>query len=724
MDDTTSLALERGRGFPGEKMDVYSIDYETSSFADIRKVGAYRYAADPSTAILLFAIRRNDEPVVVWRMDRPDSLESQQACQLFREAIASRSVLRAFNAQFEVAICKYVLTRQLGIPEPDTCQWRCSMALCNRAAIRSNLSDASEDLGLGSLKDKRGKALIDIFSNRLRKVTLFAPEGSKEKNRHSFSPIHEEEVPWDWRVKVAGETMTVREAWELFVEYCRKDVIAESAVASALKSFELSGDDLDSFLFDLRMNYKGVPVNEAALRHTLALTDQFTAKMSERFREICGIEHTRRDRVLEWLKAEGYPFGDLKSNTVGDALKDTSMLTEAGAEALRLRSQLSFAALKKIPTMLGAVCPDGYIRGTTLWHGARTGRATGRLVQPQNFKKATINESKLAYWMLCDGDPLSEFEGLWESPLEVFASCIRHFIQPHEGGFYNCDFSSVENKLAAWVVGDIEELQMMIDGVDMYKHMASLLFGVPYDEVTKEQRNIAKPVVLGCGYGVAGKSLQASLMMLFKVEKTRKECDEYVKIYRQTHTHTVQAWRDLEDAAKAAVRRPGKTFRVLGDRVGFLYGRKAGIPYLTMKLPSGRSLHYPHPTVKSVFKKYDKEDMENDPWKKEKGGYWTDELSYHGKLQGKAFWGRIPTWGSRLLENLCQAMGVDLLNHGCLRAEESGFDIRMIIHDEILSLESPQSIEKLLEKFCSVPPWAATFPQKATGAWAPYYLKD
>jgi len=39
----------------------YHLDFETKSRSDLKKVGAYRYACDPSTRILMFAIARGDE---------------------------------------------------------------------------------------------------------------------------------------------------------------------------------------------------------------------------------------------------------------------------------------------------------------------------------------------------------------------------------------------------------------------------------------------------------------------------------------------------------------------------------------------------------------------------------------------------------------------------------------------------------------------------------------
>jgi DNA polymerase len=72
-----------------------------------------------------------------------------------------------------------------------------------------------------------------------------------------------------------------------------------------------------------------------------------------------------------------------------------------------------------------------------------------------------------------------------------------------------------------------------------------------------------------------------------------------------------------------------------------------------------------------------------------------------------------------------QALGVDCLDEGCINATKEGFDIFMVVHDEILSLDRPDATVKDLEKaFCSIGSWADGFPLAADGDVVPYYLKE
>lgn len=730
-------------------MDVYSLDFENSAEIDI-DVGSYRYANHPGTDILMFAICKNDGDVYVWDSLDPESEQSRMARFLLEEAIRTRSIIRAFNAQHEVAVSRYILTRQLGIPEPDLSQWRCTQAMCNRAAIRAKLKNALKDLGLPEDKDAAGDDLIDIFSKGEKGITMYPPPGSKDpetikplkngkftagrkpKNHKTFLPLREEIVRWDWLVKVQGELITLRAAWRMFLEYCRKDVIAERALAAKLHKFELTGEELAAYQFDLRMNYKGVPVNRAALTHANKLANQYSERLGNRFISLTGFKFSQTKVLLPWLQERGYQGDNLQADTIEKALEDVSGMTPEGAEALKMRSLLSFAALKKIPAMLACACDDGYVRGSTLYHGARTGRATGRLIQPQNMKKATISDSKLAYEMICDGCSLEIICILWESPLEVIASCARHFIQPHEGLMLDADYTGVEARIAPWIAGETEKLQSILDGKCQYKVMASeIVFHIPYEDVTKEQRTIGKPIELSCVFGTGGEGLLTSLRETHKVQRfidlddkvALHECNAIVRAYRQKFPGYKKTWDDMEAAAKLAIL-DGKATVVADGKIAFGRARFAGIVYLVMRLPSGRRLYYPHPQVKRVFRKYTEEEMEMSEWKREKGGYFADSISFYGKVPNSGHWARIHTWGSRLFENAVQATGADLLNYGCLQAADEGYDIRMIIHDQILGMDNGLSLEGFIEAFCRKQPWAADFPLAASGAVVPFYLKD
>ena len=724
------------------------IDYETWSEADLSSVGAYRYAEDSTARILMFAIARDEEEPLVWDFMDQNSTESRKAVSMFREAIMAKELIYAHNAAFEVAITRYRAKADLGLTFiPSLDQWRCTAGMCRRAAIPHSLKQAGEVLKLDLRKDARGEDLMKVFSIPGRTI-LIAPDyekvfdksskGRRAPNRYTDNPLfgwHEAdadgelvqhtEILWDWSIKVGGTEMTVREAWEAYKDYCRQDVKTEMVLHKKLYKFELTGRELESFQFNLRLNDRGVPVNVTALKNADQLINQYAAREGIRFENITGLRPSQSQKFKAWMQSHGYPYDDLQAGTVEKAITEfDDLMSPKALKALQIYSMLNFAALKKVTAMLRAVCSDGKVRGTLFWHGARTGRATGKLIQPQNIKKATV-VTDVAYDMLRVGSTLEDLEELWHSPLEAIASCARHFIELPGTKFYDADFVGVEARLTPWIAGEQTKLDKILAGIDLYKDLATRIFGVPYDEVTKKQRTIAKPAELGCCFGVAGKGLQDGLAKApYYVKLSLKECQHIVSVYRKTHPKTVEAWAALETAAKAAIEN-GDTSAILDGRVKVGKVTTAGINYLVLRLPSGRRLYYPHARIKPTFKPYSKEEMQAEPWKAEKGGYWLDQIEFWGERPNNAGWGWVGTWGSRLFENIVQAMGADLLDEGCIAAEKAGFDVFLIVHDQALCYAHDElTIEDYEKSFCTVGDWAATFPLAAEGQIVPYYLKD
>lgn len=107
---------------------------------------------------------------------------------------------------------------------------------------------------------------------------------------------------------------------------------------------------------------------------------------------------------------------------------------------------------------------------------------------------------------------------------------IRKMFVPDEGNYMlSCDYSAQEPRLTAHMCKDTKMIQAYKDGKDLYCEIASIAFGVPYDECKefrpdgtknpegKERRNHAKGIVLGVCYGKQVPSIAQSLGVSVKV---------------------------------------------------------------------------------------------------------------------------------------------------------------------------------------------------------------
>jgi DNA polymerase len=118
------------------------IDVETRSLADLRKVGAPRYAADPSTDVWCVAYAIDDQPVQLWLPGEPAPAASIEAA----------AEVGAHNAGFERAILRHILTPRYGWPPIPLERWRCTQTACLALALPAALGKVAAVLGLSHQK--------------------------------------------------------------------------------------------------------------------------------------------------------------------------------------------------------------------------------------------------------------------------------------------------------------------------------------------------------------------------------------------------------------------------------------------------------------------------------------------------------------------------------------------------------------------------------------------
>lgn len=62
----------------------------------------------------------------------------------------------------------------------------------------------------------------------------------------------------------------------------------------------------------------------------------------------------------------------------------------------------------------------------------------------------------------------------------------------------DCDSAQIEARTLAWLAGQADLVQAFKDKQDVYKLMASKIYGIPVESIDKTQRQVGKTVVLGC----------------------------------------------------------------------------------------------------------------------------------------------------------------------------------------------------------------------------------
>lgn len=105
------------------------------------------------------------------------------------------------------------------------------------------------------------------------------------------------------------------------------------------------------------------------------------------------------------------------------------------------------------------------------------------------------------------------------------------FVSRFTGGvIVQLDYSQLELRILAAMTGDPTLIQLYKDGADLHKEVASSAFGVPVEEVTKDQRTAAKKVQFGIVYQESAGGLSDDLRAE-GIDMSKTECEVFISKY-------------------------------------------------------------------------------------------------------------------------------------------------------------------------------------------------
>ena len=643
---------------------ILEMDIETFSDVDLIKCGVYAYADSPAFEVLLFAYSFDGGETRVIDLAQGEELPGEVA-----EAVFDGSVVKtAFNANFERTCLSKYFGRYL---PPDS--WHCSAVQAAVLALPRSLEDVGAVLGLDERKMKEGRELIRYFCVPCKPTKA---NGGRRRNLPCHAP----------------------EKWEVFKSYCMRDVDVEKAIRRKLHKFPIPEGEMELYRLDQRINDRGVLVDMGLVRQAVVCERLHKEVVTRRAYELTGLENPNSVAQLKgWLGENGVEAESLSKKAVSEMIGESDGEVE---ELLRLRLLMAKTSVKKYEAMKRSVCSDGRVHGLLQFYGAnRTGRWAGRLVQVQNLPQNHIEDLELARRLVREGR-FEDVEMLYDSTPNVLSELIRTAFVPEPGcRFVVADFSAIEARVLAWLAGETWRLEVFSSHGKIYEASAAAMFHVPVEEVTKGSplRQKGKIAELGLGYGGAAGALVS--MGALDMGLSEDDLPPLVAAWRRANPHITQFWWDVDKAAVEAVTKRTGT---RAGRIGFEY--RSGI--LFVMLPSGRKLAYVKPRM--AVNKFGREG-----------------LTYEGILENKK-WGRIETYGPKLVENIVQGTARDLLAEAMLRVEKEGYPIVMHCHDEIIA-EVPEgsgSVEEMCGVMAVRPSWAEGLPLRADGYECPFYQKQ
>ncbi len=623
------------------------LDFETRSRCDLPSRGVYNYAQDVSTEVLCMSYAFGGGEVATWLPGQP-----------FPE-IGSHQIM-AHNAAFERLIFWYVL--QMNVPLE---QFTCTAAQARANCAPGALEDVGRFAGAGMKKDRRGAALI-------RLLCIPRKDGTFNNDPTLMAEM---------------------------VAYCAQDVRAMREISKSLRP--LSDDELADYHANERINDRGVLVDldlcHAAVSYAEAEMLEIQAIVTEVSKgELASV---RSPRMRQWVQARvgseaaklmwtGEKFSidkSVRANLLALADESPDEVPADVAEVIQCADDLwasSVAKFKRLDEL--ADIEDDRVRGAFVFAGgAATGRASSFGAQVHNFTRKTARDPAAVRQAMVRGHRIVPTYG--KRVTDVLKGMLRPALIPAPGNvLVVADWSAIEGRVNPWLsncpAGEAK-LDVFRSGRDPYKVNAMATFGVAYDDVTGDMRQVGKVEELALGF----LGSEGSFDTFGKVYGVRVEnVPRAICLWRAANPWAMQHGQALEGAYIRAMRNKGREFA--GGRVVYLYDGQ----HLWYSLPSGRVLCYPFAKLASDGVSYCKA-----AWK---------------PASDATEWPRARLWRGLAVENVTQATANDLLRVALRQLP----DVVLHVHDEVvvecLEAEGERVAAEVERVMCEPPAWAMGLP--------------
>ena len=266
---------------------------------------------------------------------------------------------------------------------------------------------------------------------------------------------------------------------------------------------------------------------------------------------------------------------------------------------------------------------------------------------------------------------------------------------PYGDVIIDSDSSQIEARTLAWLAGQDDLVEAFDRGEDVYKIMASAIYGKAISAITKDERFVGKTTILGAGYGMGAAKFRAQLKT-FGVEVPEDEAKRIIDTYRRTYPRITELWKAAANVLPAIISEQTTSF----GRDGILkVDGSDGI-----LLPNGLRLKYPN-----LRQKVDEESGKV-------------ELVYDTK-KGKAV---IPNriYGGKVIENVCQALARIVIGEQMLMIAKK-YRVVMTVHDAIACI-APEAEAETAKEYVELcmrlrPSWAPELPLNCEAGYGKSY---
>lgn len=722
-------------------MDEAHLDFETRSTVPFGRakgaVTAYQYARHPTTDIWCMSWAINDDTVQLW-----DPWEDEPFPDELVYAIRHGLRVTAHNAGFEFQIWNNILVPRWGLAKLPIEQMDCTAARAAVMALPRSLEGAGSALGLAIQKDDEGSRLMQRMAKPRKARKGEDPDG----------------VYW-WDDKERRQRLG---------QYCIRDTETERELGKIVRPLSVS--ERQVWLLDHKTNMHGVEVDVEFARKAQRVMATVEAKYCEELDHLTAGKvgaPTEVGNLKAWLAEQAIETDSVDKGSIIRLLEDPDT-PEYVKQVLHIRQEAGKSSVAKYVRFEQLTSDDSRMRENFLYHGANTGRLSGRGAQLQNLPSRgglKWHEADQVVEIILDTkDPAwaaERVELLYGEVPTALSSCLRGTIKAPEGkALFVADYSNIEGRVAAWLGAEAWKIKAFLAydtvlgvddtgeelraGPDLYKVTAGEILGKVPAQVDGTERNVMGKVpelALGFGGGVGAFQSMAKIYNVNMAdywdivqraldgkfidkaygnwESFGKKSGMYqpewlaseaVKLgWRARHQGIVRCWYDAEETAKQALRRPGKWFTFAEGKCAHGAVEYGGVMFLVSRLPSGRRTYRACARLKQVTK----------------FGRASEEIRFMGVDSVTRQWVSMGTYGGDLFQTFVQAIARDIMVNGWINVEQDNFDVVLSVHDEIgAEADEDRELERFIDGMIRLPDWAAGCPVSAAGYKAKRYRKD
>ena len=761
------------------------LDYETFSLLDLPIVGLDRYAKSSDTGISMLGWALGNEEPEIW-LPHTGPIPKK-----LLDALKDPSTTKiAWNSQFEYSITKHILAKRFDAPAVPLEQWRDPIILSHNISLPGKLSDVGAILKMAEQKDSRGDELKDMFCQPVNMggvMTLFGmteplfrdhvshPREFQEYISYCLQDVRSERDIWyrllkipfperDWRGWLLDQKINEfgmpgnRELAQKALRIAERYIGEQRALLKEKTGLENpnSDDQMKEWL-----STRGYPWNSVRKEYVAAELDNPNSTITAEAREALVIR--KEARKSSYTKLERFL----------DILSDDD----------RARNQFRYMGAPRTGRWSSGGGEDGgEIQVQNMSRGEKGVKtALARALELLN----TEDYEGIIREFTNSADPKKSI-----SPVALVITILRSLFQAKPGKkIVVADLSAIEFRVAGWMSGcdaitDIFR-HTAEKGGDPYLAFGTHLYNKTYAEMWAdhcagniEQRQNSKSGPLGGIYGLGGGELyenengdtvRGGLWGYAKnvcgVDMPQQLAHKAVAVFRNTYPEVVQMWKDFEEGFKNTLR-TGETinlsdvvwdgkqnrwapwnskiqmwsstqnglvpFQAKIKRPPIIFSRlelDGGGYIIRMELPSGRALHYVNATIEEETKT------------SKKGRPYTVQTIYYdgiehsatfdasgGRAKKKMKWGRVKTYGGKLFENGDQGISRDAFLNGAVEADNLGFHIWGLFHDELACEEDDipfgLTVRDLEDCMSVSPEWANGLILAAEGFEDKIYKKN